>query len=89
MLAHVHLYYHEASTETRYTGSVRIGFFDQPHEINPHIIVKPGDSPGNQAVSDFVSNKPGTYTMTITAVATSTQTGQEQNIRDQVNVVVR
>jgi hypothetical protein len=68
--------------------SIRIQFFDQPH-INPSIIVKPGDSPGNQSVSDFVSMKPGTYPMSIAVVATPTQAGQTQNIRDQVSVIVK
>ena len=89
VLSHLHLYYHPASTETKYTGSIRIGFFDQPHEINPSIIVKPGESPGNQSVSDFVSMKPGTYPMSIAVVATPTQAGQTQNIRDQVSVIVK
>ena len=89
VLAHVHLYYHGALTETRYTGAVRIGFFGKPHEINPSITVKPGEPPGNQSVSDFVSSKPGTYTMSLAVVATPTQAGQAQNIRDQVSVSVK
>lgn len=89
VLAHVHLYYHGALTETRYTGSIRIEFFDQPHEINPGLTVKPGDKPGNQSVSDFVSAKPGMYTMSIDVVATSTQTGETQNIREAVSVTVK
>lgn len=89
VLSHLHVYYHPASTETKYTGSIRIGFFDRPHEINPNIIVKPGESPGNQSVSDFVSMKPGTYPMSIAVVAAPTQAGQPQDIRDQVSVVVK
>ena len=89
VLGHVHLYYHAASTETKYTGSVRIGFFDMPHEVNPSLAVKAGSSAGNQSVTDFVTAKPGTYTLSIAVIATSTQTGQTQNIRDQVSVVVR
>lgn len=89
VLGHVHIYYHAASAATKYTGSIRIGFFDQPHEINANIAVKPGDRPGNQSVSDFASAKPGMYTMSIEVVATSTQTGQTQNIRDEVSVIVR
>lgn len=89
VLAHVHVYYHPTSTETKYTGSIRIGFFNPPHELNPSITVKPGELPGNQSVSGFVSSKPGTYAMSIAVVATSTQTGQTLNIRDQVDVTVR
>ena len=89
VLSDVHLYYHAASTETKYTGSTRIGFFNNPHEIQSSITVKPGSTPGNESVADFVSRKPGRYTMTIAVVATSTQSGQTQNIRDQVNITVR
>jgi hypothetical protein len=88
-MVHLHVYYHAAPTETKYTGSIRIGFFDAPHEINPNIIVKPGEAPGNQSVSDFVSSTPGTYTMAIAVVATSAAPGQSQNLREQVDVVVR
>jgi hypothetical protein len=86
---HVHFYYHAAAVETKYTGAIQIGFFDPPHEINPNSTVKPGASPGNHSVSDFVTGKPGTYPMTIAVVAASTQTGETQNIRDQVSVTVR
>jgi len=89
VLAHVHLYYHAISSETKYTGAVRIGFFDAPHEINPNIVVKPGEPPGNQSVSNFVSTKSGTYAMSIAVVATPAQTGQRQNIRDQITVTLK
>jgi len=89
VLSHVHLYYHSASAETKYTGSVRIGFFDGAHELKPNMTVKPGDSPGNHSVSSFVSSKPGTYLMTIAVVATSVPSGAAQEIREQVPVTVR
>ena len=89
VLAHLHVYYHPASTETKDTGSIRVGFFDAPHEINPNITVKPGEPPGNQSVSNFVSMKPGGYTMSIAVMATPTQAGQTQNIREQVSVIVK
>ena len=89
VLSDVHIYYHAPSTEMKFTGSIRIGFFDKGHELNRAVTVKPADSPGNQSVAGFVSSKPGTYTLTIAVDATSTQTGQTQNIRDQVRVVVK
>jgi hypothetical protein len=89
VLAHVHLYYHAASTETRYTGSVRVGFFAEAHEFVPNIVVKPGERPGNQSITGFVAGSPGNYTMTVAVEATPTQGGQEQNIRDQVSVIVK
>jgi len=89
VLGHVHFYYHAAATETKYTGSNRIEFFDQPLEVNPDITVKRGEPPGNQSISYFVSSKPGKYTMSIAVVATSVQTGETENIRDQVSVIVK
>ena len=88
-MVHLHVYYHGAPTETKYTGSIRLGFFSAPHEINPNIIVKPGEPAGNQSVSDFVSRTPGTYTMAIAVVATSAAPAQSQDLREQVEVVVR
>ena len=89
VLGHVYVYYHPAKTETKYTGSVRIGFFNAPHEFNPMLTVKPGGSPGNQSIADFISMKPGTYAMSIAVVATPTTAGPAQNIRDQVSVTVK
>jgi hypothetical protein len=88
-VAHVHLYYHAAPTETKYTGSVRVDFFDEPQEFRPDITVKPGERPGNQSVWNFVTGTPGSYTMSIAVVATPTQGGEDQNIRDQVSVSVK
>jgi len=89
VLANVHFYYHPAAAETKYTGSIRIGFFDTAHEIKPNVTVKPGDSPGNQSVSGFVSSKPGAYTMTIAVTATSGPSGAVTQIREEVPVTLK
>ena len=89
VLAHVHFYYHPAAAKTKYTGSIRIGFFEKPHEINPSITVDPGRLPGNQSISDFVSSTPGAYTMTIAVVATSVSSGAVTQIREEVPVTLR
>jgi hypothetical protein len=89
VLSHVHLYYHPAAAETKYTGSILIGFFGGGHEVKPNLTVTPGDSPGKQSVSSFVSSKPGTFAMTIAVVATSTPSGAIREIREQVSVTVR
>ena len=88
-MAHVHIYYHGTETVTKYTGAIRIGFFDQPHEMNPNITVKPGERAGNESISDFVTDKPGTYPLGIAVVATSIPSDQKQDIRDQVTVTVK
>ena len=89
VLSHVHLYYHPAAAETKYTGSILVGFFSSAHELKPNLTVKPGDSPGNQSVQSFVASKPGSYTMTIAVVATPLPSGATQEIREQIPVTVR
>ena len=85
----VHLYYHAAATEMKYTGTVQVGFFNSPLELRPNFTVKPGASPGNQSVVGIVSDKPGTYSLTIGIDATPTPAGASQQIRQQVRVIVK
>jgi len=92
VFAHVYVYYHPAATPTRYTGSVQVGFFEGTggaDTIHPDLSVRPGGSPGNQSVVGIVKSQAGTYSLSIAVVATSTQTGASQEIRDLVNVTVR
>ena len=89
VFAAVHLYYHPASTQTKYAGTVQIGFFNSPLELRPNFTVEPGSSPANQGVVGIVSDKPGTYALTIGVDATPAQPGAPWQIRDQVKVIVR
>jgi hypothetical protein len=92
VFAHVYVYYHPAPTETKYTGSVQIGFFEGTggaDTVHPALSVKPGGSPANQSVVGIVKSQPGTYSLSLAVVATSTQTGASHEIRDQVPVRVR
>jgi hypothetical protein len=88
-VAHVYFYYHGTTTETRYTGPITIGFFDPPHDLNPNVTVKPGESAANQSVSDFVSTTPGGYAMTIGVTATAVSTGQPQDLGTRIEVNVK
>lgn len=91
VFSHVHIYYHPAATETKYTGSIQIGFFEGTgeHEFRPDVTVKPGGPAGNQSVVGIVTGKPGTSSLTIAVIAMSPQTGATQEMRDQVRVTVR
>lgn len=88
VMGDVHVYFHAAAEATKYTGSVRVGFFDQPHDITLTPLVRPGVA-GTHSVTDFVSKTPGAYTFVIDVVATAAQTGVTQTIREQVEVVVQ
>lgn len=92
VFAMVHLFFHPAAAETRYTGSVQIGFFGGPaesHEMKPNVIVQPKDSPARHSMSDFVTTRPGKYQMLVALVATSVPNGEGQSIRDEVAVLVK
>ena len=89
VFTHVYLYYHPAATETKYTGTVQIGFFNSALDLRPNFTVKPGASPGNQSVVGIVSGKPGTYPLRIEVDATPTRAGATRQIREQVMVTVR
>jgi hypothetical protein len=89
----VHIYYHGAGSETRYTGSIQVGFFqgsaDETHSIQVNTTVRKAESIVNQSVTDDVTSTPGNYVVTFTLVATATDTGKTQPIREQVSVVVK
>ena len=89
VFADVHLYYHPAATETKYDGSIEIGFFSTALALKPRFTVKPGASPENQGIVGIVSDKPGTYPFTIGIDATPTPAGSARQIREQVQVIVR
>ena len=89
--ATVHVYYHSSRSETKYTGSVHIGFFGGStggHGLKPSITVRANSTPISQAVTDVVTTKPGRYTVQISVVATF-GTGRTQTIEDEIEVEVR
>jgi hypothetical protein len=87
----VHFYYHGAGAETKYTGSIQIGFFEgaaESHVVQPNITVKKNEEIANQSILGIVSSKPGRFAITFDLVAT-TDTGKTQTIRTDVPIVVR
>ena len=88
----VHFYYHGAGAETKYTGSIDIGFFQgspESHTAQSNITIRKNESIVNQSVTGIVSATSGTYAITVALVATLTGTGKSQPIRDSVQVVVK
>ena len=88
----VHFYYHGAGAETKYTGSINIGFFQgssASHEIQANTTVKKTESIMNQSVTSIVTATPGTYAVSFALNASVTDTGKSQPIREQVSVVVK
>jgi hypothetical protein len=88
----VHVYYHGAGAETKYAGSMQIGFFrgsTEARNIQTNITVQKTESITNQSVTGIVTETPGNYAVGFELVATSTDTGKSQPIREQVAVVVK
>lgn len=88
----VHVYYHGAGAETKYIGSMQIGFFRgsaQAPDIQTNITVQKTESIANQSVTGIVTDIPGDYAVAFSLVATSTDTGKSQPIRDQIRIVVK
>lgn len=86
----LYVYYHPTPAETKYTGTIQIGFFsgDQPHELRPNVTVKANGPPGNQSVTAVASQRPGNYLLRI-AVDAAPKGADVRQIREQVLVTVR
>lgn len=88
----VHVYYHGTGTDTKYVGSVQIGFFRGPaesHNIETNMTVSKTDRIANQSVTGIVTETPGNYAVSFSLVATSLGTASNQAIQAQVPVVVK
>ena len=87
----VHFYYHGAGAETKYTGSIDVGFFQgspASHKVQPNVTVKKNEAITNQSVMGIVTSTPGTYELAFDLVAV-TDTGKSQPIRERVTAVVK
>jgi hypothetical protein len=76
-----HVYYHGAGVETKYMGSINIGFFQgssEAHEFKTNIAVRKNESITNQSVAGIVTSTPGAYALSFALVATLTDPGVSQ-----------
>jgi hypothetical protein len=92
VLSDVHVYYHGAGAETKYAGTMQIGFFRGAGESTKNqtnITVRKMESITNQSVTGIVTDAPGEYAVTFELVATVTDTGKSQPIRERVPIAVK
>jgi len=92
VFSHVYLYYHGAGAETKYTGSVQIGFFQgaaESHDMKTNVTVKKSESITNQSVTGIVTSNAGTYELTIGLEAATGGSGRSVPVRDTATVIVR
>ena len=89
-LAVFHLFMHAANTDTRYAGTVRVGFITeeaQPvHQIDGE--VKRGSDPMNFSVTGL-AKPPGTYYVEISIAATAAGSNKPVQIADRIRVDVK
>ena len=86
MFAHVHFYFHPASGDAKYTGTIDLDFMQGAQPLRPNVSVKAGDKPAQTSVVGLVLPTPGSHQITIALVA---QGEQRREIRERVPVEVR
>jgi hypothetical protein len=92
VFSHVYLYYHGAGVETKYTGSVQIGFFQgaaESHDLKTNVTVKKSEPITNQSVTGIVTSTAGTYALTIGLEAATDATRGSVPVRDTATVTVK
>lgn len=88
----LHFYYHAAGGETRYDGTVTIGFFEgsaAARAARTSVVVKEDERIANQSVTGIVTSRAGTYDVTFALTAAITDTGARQPLQQSVRVVVK
>ena len=88
----VHFYYHGAGAETKYTGSIDVGFFQgsaASRQIRANTTVQKTEKIMNHSVTGIVTATPGSYPVRFALVATVTGGGTGQPIEADVPVLVK
>jgi hypothetical protein len=90
----IHFYYHGVGTETRYEGTINIGYLRQgsgseAYTSRFNVALKKNESITNSSVTGIVASTAGSYTVTISAATTATDTGKTQSIRASIPVIVK
>ena len=88
----IHFYFHGAGAETRYEGTINIGYLQgaaDSHTSRTSITVQKDESITNSSTTGIVTSTPGTYTVAIAHAATVKDTGKTQAIHESIPVVVK
>ena len=87
----IHFYYHGAGAETRYEGTINIGYLGSPesHTSRTDITVQKSESIANQSVTGIVTSTPGKYAVTLSLTGRVSDTGRTMSIRETIPVTVK
>jgi len=79
----VHFYFHPAAADTKYTGTIQVGFVQGAAPLTPNVTVKAGDAPTQSSIFGPIVSNPGRHVMVISLVA---EGAQRREIREQVQI---
>lgn len=88
----IHFYFHGAGAETRYEGTINIGYLQgapDSHTSRTTITVQKNGSITNSSTTGIVTSTPGSYAVTISETATIKDTGKTQAIQESIRVIVK
>ena len=88
----IHFYYHGAGGETRYEGTINIGYLQgapDSHTSRTTITVQKNGSITNSSTTGIVTSTPGSYAVTISQTATVKGTGKTQAVQESIPVIVK
>ena len=92
VFADIHFYYHGAGGETRYEGTINIGYLQgapDSHTSRTTITVQKNGSITNSSTTGIVTSTPGSYAVTISQTATVKGTGKTQAVQESIPVIVK
>lgn len=88
----IHFYFHGAGAETRYEGTLKIGYLQGGPDSPPsrtNITVQKNESITNSSTTGIVTSTPGAYVVTISLIATLRDTGKTTPISETIRVTVK
>jgi len=88
----IHFYYHGAGAETRYEGTINIGYLQgapESHTSRTSLTVQKNGSITNSNTTGFVTSTPGSYAVTIAQTATVKGPAKTQAIQESIPVTVK
>lgn len=88
----IHFYFHGAGAETRYEGTINIGYWQgalASHTSRTNITVQKSGSITNSSTTGIVTSARGTYPVTVSLAATIKDTGKTTPISETIPVSVQ
>jgi len=88
----IHFYFHGAGAETKYEGTINIGYLQgapELHTSRTNITVEKSGTITNSSTTGIVTATPGAYTVTISLTATISGPAKTQPISQSIPVVVK